>query len=136
MMATMTFNLVSPERNMASGDATLVVLPGVEGDLGAMPGHAPFLTTLRPGIVTATIDGAERRFVVYGGFAEIAPDAVTVLADDVEPAEDLAIEALDERIATAEQALGDADGDAAPIAAQKLSDLRGLKQLQAGGPAA
>lgn len=128
-MATFKFDLVSPERNMASGDATLVILPGAEGDLAAMPGHAAFLTTLRPGIVTATINGAETKFLVYGGFAEVSPEAVTVLADEVEPLADATRDGIDERIAAAEQALGKAEGTASAMAAQRLSDLRSLKLL-------
>ena len=128
-MATMKFDLVSPERNMTSGDATMVTIPGSEGDLCALPGHAPYLTTLRPGLVAATIDGAEKKFVVYGGFAEISPEAISVLADEVHPFEELELETLDQRIADAEQELATGDHDAAHRHAQHLSDLRTLKQL-------
>lgn len=127
-MASMKFDIVSPERNMASGDATLVVLPGVEGDLGAGPGHALFLTTLRPGVVTARLESGEQNYVVYGGFAEISPDAVTVLADEVEPLEGLDPSALDARIAEVEQLVGAGDPDTMELNALKLASLRQLKE--------
>ena len=69
MADKMSFTLVSPERQLASGEADMVVIPGMEGDLGAMPGHAPFLTTLRPGLVTVTDGGSVTEYFVTGGFA-------------------------------------------------------------------
>ncbi|MBX2855318.1 MAG: ATP synthase F1 subunit epsilon [Rhodobacteraceae bacterium] len=128
-MATMRFDLVSPERNMASGDASLVVLPCLDGDLAALPGHAPFLTTLRPGLLSATLDGAEQRFIVFGGFAEITPEAVTVLADDVQPTAEMDPDTLDARIADAEQSVEGGDPSSALLNAQRLLDLKALKQL-------
>ena len=128
-MATMRFDLVSPERNMASGDASVVILPGLDGDLAALPGHAPFLTTLRPGLLSATMDGAEKRFIVFGGFAEITPEAVTVLADDVQPADEMNPETLDARIADAEQSVEVGDPSSALLNAQRLLDLKALKQI-------
>lgn len=132
-MATMSFDLVSPERNMASGAATMVTLPGVEGDVGAMAGHMPFVTTLRPGVLTAAMEAGEQRFAVFGGFAEITPTAVTVLADDVMPIDELNAAAIDDRIADAEQAVGAStatDADTVARAAQYLVDLRNLKMLR------
>ena len=128
-MATMQFDLVSPERNMASGEASMVVLPGLEGDFAAMPGHAPFLTTLRPGLLSATMNGAEQRFIIFGGFAEVTPDAVTVLADDVQPTNEMDPETLDARIADAEQSVETGDPSSAVLNAQRLLDLKALKQL-------
>jgi len=80
-MATMQFDLVSPERRLASMQAQSVQIPGSEGDLTAMPGHAPVITTLRPGILRAMGDGGEQDFVVTGGFAEITAESCTVLAE-------------------------------------------------------
>lgn len=82
MADTIQFELVSPERRLASTEARQVQLPGAEGDMTAMPDHAPTITTLRPGIVTVTAtDGATARYAVTGGFAQIDGDSVSVLAE-------------------------------------------------------
>lgn len=80
-MATMQFDLVSPERRLASVQAREVQIPGADGDMTVMPGHAPVLTTLRPGILKVTGESGEESFVVTGGFAEITDEACTVLAE-------------------------------------------------------
>ncbi|MEO1328124.1 MAG: ATP synthase F1 subunit epsilon [Pseudomonadota bacterium] len=123
------FDLVSPERAMASGQASQVTAPGMEGDLTALPGHAPFLTALRPGVVSAVMGSETKRFVVFGGFVEIAPERVSVLADDVFAAGEVSAEVIDARITEAEAALKAAGGGDEFIAAQRLEDLRTLKSL-------
>ncbi|TVS00564.1 MAG: F0F1 ATP synthase subunit epsilon [Rhodobacteraceae bacterium] len=81
MPETMQFDLVSPERKLASGQVRAVQIPGADGDMTAMPDHAPTITTLRPGIlVTEGAEGATR-YVVTGGFADITPEATSVLAE-------------------------------------------------------
>lgn len=80
-MATMQFDLVSPERRLASLQASEIQIPGTDGDLAAMPGHAPMITTLRPGILKVTGPEGTQDFVVTGGFAEISAEACTVLAE-------------------------------------------------------
>jgi F-type H+-transporting ATPase subunit epsilon len=81
MAGTMQFDLVSPERRLASLVATEVQIPGADGDLTAMEGHAPTITTLRPGILRALgVDGM-RSYIVTGGFAEISASGVSVLAE-------------------------------------------------------
>lgn len=77
----MQFDLVSPERKLASMDVTEVDLPGAEGDFTAMPDHAPVLTTLRPGILTAKSSAGSESYVVSGGFVEVNGEAVSVLAE-------------------------------------------------------
>ncbi|MEL6978452.1 MAG: ATP synthase F1 subunit epsilon [Pseudomonadota bacterium] len=122
------FDLVAPERAMASAEATMVIAPGVEGDFGVMEGHAPLLAVLRPGKVEATlVEGGTKTYVVFGGFAEVGPDRCTILADDVHEADAVTGDMLDERIAATEQALGQADGDAILRTAQYLNDLKALK---------
>ncbi len=82
MAETMQFDLVSPERRLVSGEAKSVQLPGFAGQLTAMPGHAPLITTLRPGVLSVEMSGgAIQRFAVVGGFAEINADATSVLAE-------------------------------------------------------
>lgn len=81
MADTMQFDLVSPERKLASVAAREVRIPGTEGDLTAMPGHAPMITTLRPGILTVVTAEGATDYAVTGGFAEVTAEAVTVLAE-------------------------------------------------------
>ena len=75
------FSLVSPERELYSGEVDQVDAPGTEGMFGVLPNHAPFMTTLRPGAVTI-INGADRtRIFVRGGFADVTPQGLTILAE-------------------------------------------------------
>jgi F-type H+-transporting ATPase subunit epsilon len=80
MASTFKFELVSPEKVLLSADAEQVVLPGTEGDFAVLAGHAPVIATLRPGILDVQLAGAKRRLYVSGGFAEVEPDRLTVLA--------------------------------------------------------
>ena len=86
MADTMQFDLVSPERKLASGVVRAVQIPGAEGDMTAMPDHAPMITTLRPGLLTSDGPEGETRFIVTGGFAEITPQGTSVLAERAYPA--------------------------------------------------
>jgi F-type H+-transporting ATPase subunit epsilon len=81
MAQTMQFDLVSPERALASLEATAVQIPGADGDMTAMPGHSPVLTSLRPGVVRVQTSSGEQDFVVTRGFAEISADSVSVIAE-------------------------------------------------------
>ena len=84
-MATFHFDLVSPEKLLFSGEVTQVDVPGSEGDFGVLAGHAPIVTTLRPGILVIFREGGALRVVVNGGFAEVGPAGLTVLADMAVP---------------------------------------------------
>jgi F-type H+-transporting ATPase subunit epsilon len=88
-MATFHFELVSPEKLLFSGDVEQVDVPGAEGDFGVLAGHAPFVSTLRPGILTVYAASGEQKIVVLGGFAEISAAGLTVLADVAEKATDI-----------------------------------------------
>lgn len=89
MAETVQFDLVSPERRLASVAAREVSIPGAEGDLTAMADHAPLITTLRPGILRVSGPDGEREYVVTGGFAEIGAQSVTVLAERAVPREEM-----------------------------------------------
>ncbi|MFN3845951.1 MAG: F0F1 ATP synthase subunit epsilon [Paracoccaceae bacterium] len=91
------FDLVSPERRLASVQATEVQIPGADGDLTAMEGHAPTITTLRPGILKAVAVDGTKSYIVTGGFAEISATGVSVLAERAVPVEE-ATPALMERL--------------------------------------
>ena len=89
MADTVQFDLVSPERLLASVAANEVQIPGSEGDMTAMPNHAPLITTLRPGIVKVTGADGEKEYVVTGGFAEINGESISVLAERAIAREDV-----------------------------------------------
>ena len=95
MANTMQFDLVSPERRLASLETTAVQIPGADGDLTAMPGHAPVITNLRPGILKVESPSGNIDYVVTGGFAEIG-EGLSVLAERALPLEDLSQDAFDE----------------------------------------
>ena len=80
-MATLHFELVSPEKLVFSGEVEQVDVPGAEGDFGVLAGHAPMVTTLRPGVLTVKAAGGEQKIVVLGGFAEVSAKGLTILAD-------------------------------------------------------
>lgn len=88
MAETMQFDLVSPERSLMSAQVKSVQIPGADGDLTAMPDHAPLITTLRPGVLTVETDKGTEEFVVTGGFAEIG-DGLSVLAERAVPKGDV-----------------------------------------------
>ncbi|HLH89518.1 MAG TPA: F0F1 ATP synthase subunit epsilon [Xanthobacteraceae bacterium] len=80
-MATFHFDLVSPAKLIFAGEVEQVDVPGLEGDFGVLAGHAPLVATLKPGVITVFGDGQPRRYVVLGGFAEVSPEGLTILAD-------------------------------------------------------
>jgi F-type H+-transporting ATPase subunit epsilon len=127
MADTFQFELVSPERRLTSVAATRVQIPGAEGDFTAMPRHAPFLTTLRPGIVAVTAEGQTTEYLVTGGFAEVSPEAASVLAERAMPREEVGADILAELEADAKTALESAPEDGRTLAAQRLSDVQGLR---------
>lgn len=84
MAATLQFELVSPERKLASEAVAMVVVPGVEGDFGVLPGHAPMMSTIRPGIIEIYASegtSPSARYEIDGGFAEVTPEGLTILAE-------------------------------------------------------
>jgi F-type H+-transporting ATPase subunit epsilon len=86
------FELVSPERLLSSGKVAMVVVPGAEGDFGVLPGHAPVMSTIRPGAIAiyeADSNTLTRRIFVDGGFAEVTPEGLTILAESAVPVSDI-----------------------------------------------
>ena len=101
MAATLQFDLVSPERRLASLAATEVQIPATDGDMDAMAGHAPLITTLRPGVLRAVgVDGVKSYFV-SGGFAEITGTSISVLAEQAVPLEEMTPAIMDQMVADA-----------------------------------
>jgi F-type H+-transporting ATPase subunit epsilon len=127
-MALLHFEFVSPESVLFSGDVDQVDLPGSEGDLGILPGHAPLVTTLRPGIVTIIREGAREPVVVIGGFAEVGPGGLTVLADRAVARADFDLESLAGDIKDAEEDVADCKDDTErDRLARHLDQLRALQ---------
>jgi len=108
-MATFQFDLVSPEKLLFSGEVEQVDVPGAEGDFGVLAGHSPLVATLRPGILTVRSAAGERKIVVLGGFAEVSPEGLTVLADVAENVADIDRAAITARISELEQRIAKAD---------------------------
>ena len=125
-MATFHFDFVGPERTLYSGEVEAVQIPGTEGDMTVLPGHAPVMTSLKVGFITVTEkSGSGKRIYVQGGFADIGPKAVTVLAERAAPIEEVNPAMLDKEIEQAELAR-DATEDF-----QKREELNGyIVQLQ------
>jgi len=127
-MAALHFEFVSPERVLFSGDVDQVDLPGAEGDMGILPGHAPLVTALRPGIVTIFREGAREPVVVIGGFAEVSPAGLTVLADRAMPRERFDTAMLAAEIKDTEEDVADAaDEHARDKLARRLEQLKSLQ---------
>lgn len=124
------FDLVSPERLLLSENVDMVTVPGKEGDFGVLAGHAPAMTTLRPGVINVDEAGRpQRRIFVRGGFAEVTPAGLTVLAEHTIPLEELDVAKLDAEIGYAEEDAADARSDEARLSAQeRLDHLRQLRQ--------
>jgi F-type H+-transporting ATPase subunit epsilon len=121
-MATFPFELVSPERLVYSGAVTEVIVPGSEGEFGVLAGHAPFVATLKPGVLIIKGDGAPKKLFVRGGFAEANPTGLTVLAETAVPLAEISHEHLAQMIKDAEEDVEDAKGDAATLKATSYLD--------------
>ncbi|HYY38895.1 MAG TPA: F0F1 ATP synthase subunit epsilon [Xanthobacteraceae bacterium] len=127
-MATFHFDLVSPEKLLFSGEVTQVDVPGSEGDFGVLAGHAPIVTTLRPGILVIYAERDALRIVIEGGFAEVGPAGLTVLADMAVPVDEFDVAQLAGVIQdTAEDVADETDEWKRDRLAQKLDRLRALQ---------
>jgi len=127
-MAALHFEFVSPERVLFSGEVDQVDLPGAEGDMGILAAHAPLVTALRPGIVTIINGGAREPVVVVGGFAEVSPAGLTILADRAMARADFDTAMLASEIKDAEEDVADAADDAQrDKLARRLEQLKSLQ---------
>jgi F-type H+-transporting ATPase subunit epsilon len=102
-MATFHFNLVAPDKLLFSGEVDQVDVPGMDGDFGVLADHAPLVALLRPGVLTVKVGADAQRIVIFGGFAEVSPQGLTVLADYATSLEDLDLAMLAARIAETEE---------------------------------
>jgi F-type H+-transporting ATPase subunit epsilon len=131
-MATFHFELVSPERLVFAGEVSQVDVPGEEGDFGVLAGHAPYIATLKPGVLTIYGDGGPQRIVVQGGFAEVGPTGLTVLAEQAVPVAEIDAAMITQAIKDTEEDLADADNDVSRDKARtRLEQLNTLKSVLA-----
>ena len=129
MADKLAFELVSPEKLLISAEVDMVVVPGTEGDFGVLSGHAPVVSTLRPGVIDVSDDTAEARIFVRGGFAEVTPAGLTILAEDVLNLAELDTAELDQRIQNATEDVADAADDITRAVAQAVLD--NLREIRA-----
>ena len=127
-MTTFHFDLVSPEKLLFSGEVEQVDVPGSEGEFGVLAGHAPLVTTLRPGILVIRGERDALRVVVDAGFAEVGPAGLTVLANMAVPVDEFDVAQLAGVIKDTEEDVADEkDGWTRDKLAQKLDRLRALQ---------
>ena len=127
-MATFRFELVSPERLVYAGEVSQVDVPGEEGEFGVLAGHAPYIATLKPGLLTIYRNGEPQRIVVRGGLAEMGPTGLTVLAEQAVPVAELDAAMIAQAIKDSEEDVADADNDLSRDKARaRLEQLQTLK---------
>src|SRR5262245_32605425 len=127
MAEKLNFALVSPEREVFHGDVDQVVVPGSEGEFGVLPNHAPVMSVIKPGAIKIINDGSERRIFVNGGFADVTPEGLTVLAEEAIDLSTVEAADLEAQLKNAQDDLRDgseAKRDAARLAVQRLEALR------------
>jgi F-type H+-transporting ATPase subunit epsilon len=125
-MAKLQVEMVTPEGSTLSEEADFLIAPGADGDLGVLPNHIPLLTPLRNGEVMVRNEGREQYFFVSGGFLEVLPDKVVVLADVAERAEDIDEAAAEEARRAAQEALAadQTNAEAAALLEREITRLR------------
>ena len=126
-MATFHFDLVSPEKLLFSGEVDQVDVPGSEGDFGVLAGHAPLMTALRPGILTLHREAGVIKVVINGGFAEVNPAGLTVLADAAVPVEDFDRALLADEIKATEESAATKEGPARDKLDLRIGQLKALQ---------
>lgn len=120
MAEKIQFELVSPAKLLLSEPVDMVVVPGTEGDFGALPRHAPVIATVRPGVIDVHEAGKiSNRIFVAGGFAEVNEERITVLAEEAIPVAELTADFVAERVAAAREAVVDARSDAEKAQAEQ-----------------
>jgi F-type H+-transporting ATPase subunit epsilon len=138
-MATLRLEIVTPEEKAYSDDVDMVVIPGVEGELGVLPMHVPLMTELLPGPLRIVKDGKQSELVIGNGFAEVTQTSVSILTDMAIEEQAIDEAAADEALKRAETALkdkslqGDDLADVEAALARSLAQLRAKRRLPRGG---
>jgi len=126
MADKLKFSLVSPERELFSGDVDQVDVPGSEGDLGVFPNHSPLMAAIRTGAITVYADGVQTKYLVQGGFADVTLDGLTILAERATAMENIELDSIIAEIEAAKEALTGLEGEAALNAQQNLDGLTAI----------
>ena len=136
MAAKVAFELANPERLLVSESFDMVVIPGSDGDIGVLPGHAPLLATLRPGVIAIHDGGAVvERVFVDGGFVEVLPERCTVLAEQAAPLADIDPGRTERELRKAELDLRDAESDDdRQRATARLARLKAMLEAVSSSP--
>lgn len=129
-MSKIKLDIVTVEKLVFSQDVDGVIAPGVEGELGILPQHAPLVTMLQPGVVIIKADGEETEMAVSGGYMEVRPEYIIILADSAERAEEIDIARAEAARARAEQARGEAPAGAEAALAAEAALKRSLVRLK------
>ncbi len=134
MATTLRFEIVTPDRKLANGQADEVIAPGANGLFGVRPGHAPLLALLDAGVLTVRTGAGSQRFFVAGGFAEVSTTSVRVLADSAEPVESIDVAASVKRMESAQRAIvGLSPADAAVATHRRNIEIEKKRQLAVKG---
>ncbi|MBT4322558.1 ATP synthase F1 subunit epsilon [Amylibacter sp.] len=128
-MATIQFDLVSPERKLASLEASEIQIPGSDGDFTAMAEHAPILTTLKPGLLSVKVGNDLMEYIVTGGFVEISGSNASVLAEEALPRNEVDTSVIEGLIEKATIALEDVTAENKDDAEKRLADTKALLSL-------
>jgi F-type H+-transporting ATPase subunit epsilon len=127
------FDLVSPERRLFQGDVDMVVVPGEDGDFGVLPGHAPVMSAIRSGAISVHDGDEVRRTFIHGGFAEVTPDGLTVLAEEAIDLASVDREQLAKDLTEAKEDIGLARDDLErTLAEAKLAKFEALTEALNG----
>ncbi|MEP2942332.1 MAG: F0F1 ATP synthase subunit epsilon [Hyphomicrobiales bacterium] len=128
MANAFTFELVSPEKLVFSGNATEVMVPGTEGYFTVMKDHAPFISTVKPGVVEAKLEsGEDMKVFVPGGLADVSPSGFTLLAELATPVADIDADFITGQIDAAEEILASASDEKKQSAQEKVDQLKEVK---------
>lgn len=129
MAGTFKFDLVSPERVLMSAEAEEVVVPGVDGQFTVLPGHAPVISALLPGVIKVRLANGRKSIYVKGGFVEVNPESMTVLAAHAFVVEDADPRQLDNELAAAEASLAaEKDDEALRHISRAIDELKALRR--------
>ena len=126
MADKLTFSLVSPERELFTGEVDQVDIPGTEGDMGILPNHTPLMAAIRAGAITVYADGSETRYFIQGGFADVTPRGLTILAEKATAMSDLTSDAIAADIKAAKNQLEGLEGEAALAVQQNIDGMEAI----------
>jgi F-type H+-transporting ATPase subunit epsilon len=126
-MATIHFDLVSPEKLAFSGEVDQVDIPGWEGDFGVLAGHAPVVAAVRPGILTIISGGTRTKLIVLGGLAEVSDDRLTVLADVATSIEEVDRAEFADKIAEMQEKLSEKEGSELDLGIARLDHYKSIQ---------